>query len=408
MDRITQEQYNELITRGLTPEKVKILAKGRGLLLPRESFSPGANLPKPTAKGLLLSGAKALPTIGAIAGGFGGTFLGSPVGGLAGGAIGATAGKSAQNLIEQTIGDKQMTQTEAVLDPLATGALSYLAGKTIETVSGAIAPTVKKVGEITYKGAIPLSKKEAGLVQAYKAKYPLLERIRAAITGKTLPGDPTTVGETAARQGVWGTESMIGVQAKRAKDNLWNSIVEPALKSSKEKIDFKTFAGEIDEIIKQIPENTRRKTMEKAFEAFKQDYATEGAMDLLRLQSLKEGWTQFLGQKAFRGEELGNAFREVQKIASQLARNKIYKAVPSGVKEAYWDYGNLKGLMEIGQKAMTRAKFQGGAGSFVSGVFDKAVTPVATSGGKTIYTVGEGLDFVGDIGKRTLGELFGL
>ena len=57
---------------------------------------------------------------------------------------------------------------------------------------------------------------------------------------------------------------------------------------------------------------------------------------------------------------------------------------------------------------MTRSKFKGGAGSFISGVVDTALTPIATAGGLTLYKVGKGVEFVGRQGLKVVGQIFGL
>lgn len=264
---------------------------------------------------------------------------------------------------------------------------------------------LQQAGRGLYKLAVPLSAKESVGVQKYLADKPLMERVKGFITGNSKK--PITSGETALSKGLVGTESMIGVQATRAKKEVWDGIVAPALKNSDVKINLPEFFSEIREnVIKNNPELTRQKALLNALDAVEEDYVGVDIISAEKLQKLKEGWAQFLPDKVYKGENVAGSVKEIQNEMAALARAKIYEAIDDPtVKRAYIDYGNLIALQKWGQKAMTGSKFRGGAGSFVSALKDTVVVPVSTVGGLTVYKTGEGLEFIGVAGAKTIFDI---
>lgn len=101
----------------------------------------------------------ALPFVGGILGGAGGTVAGTPVGGVAGAAIGASAGQAVRRAIGAGLGLREeegegfpVTAKEAVNmvgDVAKTGAFYYLGGQALKLV-GKI-PVVKKAGEAIFQ-----------------------------------------------------------------------------------------------------------------------------------------------------------------------------------------------------------------------------------------------------------------
>jgi len=201
---------------------------------------------------------------------------------------------------------------------------------------------------------------------------------------------------------------MIGVQAKRGADNVWKKVISPALRNTNEQVHMPSFINELRQEIRLISDPTRQAELNEALSAFSDDFAKYGKVGLEKLQQFKEGWAKFLPDKVYRGKPIAGSFREIQNMAAQLARNKIYNALGDEIKAAYFDYGNLINLQELGQKAMTKGKFKGGAGTFISGVLDEVLTPIATTGGLVLYKTGKGLEFIGTKGLRTVKEIFGL
>jgi hypothetical protein len=250
-----------------------------------------------------------------------------------------------------------------------------------------------------------VSAKEAPLIQAYKARVPVSSRILTALKGGETTR-PITNAETALRHSLWGSESMLGIQAKRASDNIWKQIIQPALKNNPTKIQMSGFIDDIAKQIDSVTDLSRKKELTRALNAFKDDFGPVGKINLEQLQKYKEGWAKFLPDKVYKGKPIAGSFREIQNIAATNARNIIYKELKNiEGKVAYLDYGNLTNLQKLGQKAMTGSKLKGGAGSFVSGIYNMVVTPIATTGGLTLYRTGQGLEFVGRQGVKILGHL---
>lgn len=264
---------------------------------------------------------------------------------------------------------------------------------------------VKGIGKGIYKFIIPRSSREAQLLQTYQANNPLPQRIAAAVTGAEAKA-PTTAAETSFQKGLIGTEEMIGVQAKRAGNNLWKDLIHPQLEASPEKVSMPSFFDDLEKtIVAHNPEPSRQNALMEGLQALKEDYAKIGEVPMTDLQKFKEGWAQFIPDKAYKGKPIAGAFAEVKNLAADQARQKIYDALGSDVKQAYFDYGNLKGLQELGQKAMAGGRLKGGAGSFISGIRDMVLTPVGTLGGQGVYKIGRGIELYGPPGLQTVGDL---
>lgn len=404
MAQLTQQQYDALKQRGMTDEKIAALARARGFDLPgaptgMAGFASG--LVKGAIRDIARPAAQLLQGAGQRA-------------------IAAVSPYSLEEVRQKT-GFKSLDDTK----PEGQGVSEILAPQsTAEDVGGIAAnilsffsPTskaaqvagtaTKAAGYALTKAGIGLSAKEAPLIQAYRARTPLRERIAAVITDDTAKMGPITNRETALRRNLFGSETMIGVQARRGASRVWQQVIEPALKQSTASISFPKFIDEIAEQIESIPDLSRRKGLQHALEAFKDDFGQVGDIDLLQLQKYKEGWRKFLPDKAFKGEPIAGTFREIQNIASQLARNKIIREVGDDVRAAYFDYGNLVNLQELGQRALTNSKLKGGFFQGASGLLNMVLTPVATTGGLTLYKAGKGLEFVGAKGLNTVKQIFG-
>lgn len=407
MAKLTQEQYDELKRRGLDDQKIQQLAKSKGFDLPTTEGVAG------------LSG---------VAVGFGKEIIetGREIGQLAQAGIQRGVAAISPLTLEETREklrikalDDTTPEGEFVSETLKAKTTAEKVGKIAANVALFFIPTSKAVqiggritkgaGEAVAKLGISVSAKEAPLLQAYKARFPLVERITAVLKGERLGAKPLLARETALKQGISGTETMIGVQAKRGANRVWQEVILPALKGSKVEITMKDFIDDIGKEIKKIGDPSRQRELTKAFKAFSDDFSKVGKITLEQLQKFKEGWAKFLPDKVYKGQPIAGSFREIQNMAAQLARNKIYDAVDDvSIKAAYLDYGNLKNLQLLGQKALTGAKFKGGAGSFVSGVLDMALTPIASVGGLTLYKAGKGLEFIGSAGLKTVKQIFGL
>ena len=285
---------------------------------------------------------------------------------------------------------------------LKKGVAIGLGGEVLSKVGGV---GLQQLGRGLYKLAVPLSKGEAKMVQSYKAGNSLSKRFGDFLKGKS--SAPRTAEETAFNKGLTGTQSMVGIQAKRANQEIWTDVVSPALKNVDAQVNMGEFFSRAEQqIIKGNADLTRRKSLLKALDAIKKDYAEVDNISAEELQKLKQGWTEFLPAKTFKGEDVSGAATQVRNELSRQARNDIHTLIDDpSVKQAYIDYGNMIGLQEWGQTAMTGAKFKGGSGGLVNALKDVVVIPVATIGGRTVYRTGKGIEFIGPAGAKTLDDI---
>lgn len=369
------------------------VTKGLGSLVKDTGSFVQSNLP---AIGATLGGIGG-GTVGTLAGP-GGTYAGAIGGSAAGGALGETIKQGLQNL-EGT--QKGFSGKDIAKQGVEMGALEAVGGPILK-VGGKI---LSSAGEGIVKSIIPTSAKEAGLIQTYKATTPFLERMKN-IVGLGESKAPNTAAKTVFEKGLMGTESMIGVQAKRASDNIWKDFLQPQLNKSQVKINMDSFFKTAEEnIIKSNPELSRQKSLLEALKAFKEDYAGVKDITLKDLQKFKEGWAKFIPEKAYKGKPIAGAANDVKDILADISRETIYKALGPEAKQAYFDYGNLKGIQELGQKAMTGDKTKT-LDSLWNAVKNIAVIPVGTIGGQVIYKAGQGVQFIGSPGGRIIRDLF--
>lgn len=425
---LTQEQYQKALDAGFTGDQIlanekirKDSAMSAGAFTegqqPKSGFATPLTKMDPTgAQGkAMVSGA--LPLAGSLAGtalgAAGGFAVGGPagayVGGVAGSGIGATAGQLGNQAISgQPLDIKAAGKTGAAYGVMEAvgGPLANVAGKTL-----------KGMGEGLAKVFIPTTKNEARMLQNYKADASFVERMKSIFTGepaKSTEGkavaQPITAAQTAFDKGLWGPESWIGVQAKRAQGKLWDNLIGPALKQQKEPVDMKGFFDEAQQSVdtKTANDPTQRIALTNALRSIRQDFKTMPTKSWEDFQKVKEGWAGPVPEKRWQGKDITNSVNEVRAQLSELARDKIYTKLGDNVKKAYLDYGNLIGLKELGQKAMTGSGFKGGTGGFLTSFKEMLTVPVGTIGGQTIYKVGHGIELAGPAGVKTLGALLGV
>ena len=376
----------------LAAKPVQLLAKGLGQPDPyADKALAGIDVTEPTVKGTSGDVLKAGATIGAVAA----APASIPAAMATGAGVGAAA--SAGQALQEDKGLGQVAKEGAVgglIGGVGTGLIAG-AGKLLQ---GA--------GKAAYKFLVPRSAREAQLLQSYKAKVPFSDRLKAALSGEIAKGAPLTVADTSFAQGLKGTESMMGVQAKRASTSIWDDVISPKLSESKQVVDMPSFFDDVAKaIVKDTPELSRQKSLLDALNALREDYAGVSKATLLDLQKFKEGWAKFIPEKVYRGQPIAGAFKDVTAKASDLARKTIYSSLGNDVKQAYFDYGNLQAIKELGQKAMTGSRLKGGFGGFWSAIKDMTLTPVATVGGRTVYRTGEGLEFIGKNGAGVLSDI---
>lgn len=295
----------------------------------------------------------------------------------------------------------------------ATQSLKPGLATTIGAVPGLV-PLAQGVGRVAQKtgqnitgSVLPIGEQEAGIIKSYLANKPFVQRVSSILSGTDKA--PVTSGSTAVGQGLFGTKKMIGIQAERAQQTLWNKIIQPALDNSKKQISLPEYFNTIEKkIIEETPEMTRQKALLEALDSFKEDYAGVNTISLSKLQKLKEGWAEFVPEKYYKGQNIAGNARQVSALLADEARTSIYNILGPEIRQAYFDYGNLMGLSKMGQTSMTGQKLKGGTGGLISEVLSRAVTPIGTIGGNVIYQVGKGLEFVGNAGAKTLDEVLGI
>ena len=270
---------------------------------------------------------------------------------------------------------------------------------------GATGRAGKAVGEKVVELGIGISAKEAPLLQMYKAKNTFIDRVGAILKGEKL-GEPITGAITATEKGLVGTKPMIGIQSRRATEKLWNEIINPALETMPDKVNIKTFFTDLAKTIDKTQDLARKNVLKKALNALWQDYKKVGDVSYKQLQKFKEGWAEFVPEKAYKGQSIKDAFNEVRNLASKQARQTIYDKLGDAVKRAYLDYGNLKGLMKMGQREMVKGLIpEGGSFTGIKKMLDTVITPITTVGGQVVYKVGKGLELIGEKGAKTVGDL---
>ena len=275
-----------------------------------------------------------------------------------------------------------------------------------EFVGGLAGKALEGIGATAAKIFIPKSDAEAGMLQSYKASNTLLDRIKSVISGGKVKA-PSTAGSTAFEKGLMGTESMIGVQAKRAQNKLWSGLIRPALKSVTNPVDMDKFFSDAEaSIIKDNPELGRQKSLLDALQSVKEDYAGVKTQTLEQLQKLKEGWAEFVPEKAYKGQSIAGAYNDVRNTLAGQARTQIYNALGDNVKQAYLDYGNLYGITALGRKSMTGA-IKGGTGTTLKNLLERFTVPIGTIGGQTLYKIGQIAEFAGPAGAKTLQDILG-
>lgn len=264
---------------------------------------------------------------------------------------------------------------------------------------------VKGAGESLFKSAITPTVQEAERILAYKAKTPFLKRVANYTSGVVSEGKPILRSDTALNtKGVLGTESQLGIKAKRAGDKLWNETIAPAVKQSKTVITKNDLFEPLKNLIKGTTDPSRRAALVDAYKALAADYKGVKQFSLEAAQKLKSEIDKFTPEKLFKGKNVANEFRVLQNEMADAIRSKTYEALKDqNIRKAYLDWANLKELQKIGVRAISEAKTKGGFGNFWTGMYDMVTTPVKTIGGKVLYRVGDTFEFIGEKGITKFG-----
>ena len=254
---------------------------------------------------------------------------------------------------------------------------------------------VKPVGNFIYSRAFTPNVKEAENILAYEATKP---SISSSIYGAgALEGNaafkPITVADTALRSGIAGTEKQVGVQAKQVADTLYNKTIAPAVDSIKETLTKEELFAPLRERIAQITNPSKKKAYQNAYDSIAEDYANIEQFTYKEAQKLKSELAAFTPAKIFRGQDVANETRMLEADIASIIRQKTYDILKdSNIRQKYIDYGNLQELQKVGVKAISEAGTKGGFGGFWSTMYDTAMTPVKTIGGKMLYKIGDKLE----------------
>src|SRR5262249_55056588 len=149
------------------------------------------------------------------------------------------------------------------------------------------------------------------LLQRYKAGSSLVARVSNYILGQSKA--PTTAAETAFQKGLVGTESMIGVQARRMQNKLWTKLIKPALQQSTVTANMPEFFNVAKEkITKTAGELGDRAERLNALKSIMDDYKDIKHATMVSLQDFKKGWASRVPQKYYNGHDITNAYNNVR------------------------------------------------------------------------------------------------
>lgn len=330
---------------------------------------------------------------------------------IPGGAAGSLALKGAIGGGAYGLG-QGMVEKKNVVDTLKTGGEYAIGGAVMGKALSFLPKGLKTSGiKSTSIGMTQTEGEKLAMLKYDAAKPTLIERVSSLFSGKkaiTLP-KPRTTAETVADILLPGTERGLGVSASRVQPKLWNEVIAPALKSTKDKVDMKKFFTELSsQIIKETPDLSRRSTLLDGLNSLKGDFKNVSKIGFEKLQDYKSGWAKFIPEKAYAGHPIAGALNEVRKMASDKARSIISDKLGPVVKQAYWDYGNLNNIIKeatTGNPAIDKTSLLRGAWQFV---VDKGLTPVTSFAGKVLYKSGQGLEYIGEVGMKNLGDILGV
>lgn len=236
----------------------------------------------------------------------------------------------------------------------------------------------------------------------YEAKAPFLTRVKNTLSGTTDPAKPRQLGDTAREKGLMGTERMVGVQAKREADKVWNEKIVPAVKGSDVQMTKEELFAPAQSLIDKTVDPTRKRSLQDGLDALMEDYADMDSFSLETAQALKRDLDKFTAAKQFRGQDVSSAVKTLQHEMADAIRQKTYAALDN--KNDYLDWANLDALSDVGVKAISEARLKGGFGGFWSAMWDMTTTPIKTVGGQTLYRVGNALEFTGEKGLKRFGD----
>lgn len=243
---------------------------------------------------------------------------------------------------------------------------------------------LSKIWKIAYKSAFTPSVQEAEKTLAYEAWRSKFK--------------PITTAETAIRKWLAWTEKQIWIQAMKEWDKIFKEVVNPALEKSKQVITKDELFSTILEDIKSTVEPWRKANLEAAFKKIQWEYSKIWDQTIPQAQALKRWLAEFTPQKAYKWEEISNAYNQIRADMAKTIRKLTYDKIKTeqwlNIAQEYMDYWNLEVISKLWVKALTDPYLKWWWWWFIWWLADKLLTPIKTIWWKVLYKVWDSLEFI--------------
>jgi hypothetical protein len=297
------------------------------------------------------------------------------------------------DIIASIAGGKGVARGAKVVSNVATKGGEILSS-TSEATKGATAKAISLTGGIMEKtgkklmsGALPPTPLQAGQILNYRAATPILERIKQASLGTEKP--PVSLSEVAMKYNLSGlTLPNIGSKTRALTDAMWKDTVNPALDKIKTIVPKQDIFKTIQTEINNMTEMTTKNQIQKAFNAFKEDYKNVDSWGVKELDKLKSELAGKLPKRVWLGEDITGELATVRQLFSDNARKIVREQLPEAVKTIYDEYGSLREIYNRAKKALTIGTTRGVLG-MTSWALQSILTPALTIGGNVIGKTGQ-------------------
>lgn len=250
----------------------------------------------------------------------------------------------------------------------------------------------ENVGKFTYWLTLAPTQAEAEAIQSYKAW--------------TTAFKPKTAVETALDQPLFqkwwrtawsklwqiGTREMIGTQSEAAATNIFKQKINPIMKQADDvglKLSYKDLINAAKKSVNNASKwsDSQKKMIIDNINKITKDY--KGTTTLKNLDLEKQAVASKVPTRLQTAAKIPNELKAAQSEVAKAFRQWVHTTIKDkfGVDSAklYTDYANLKWLSKIWPKAATQAGRKGGAGWFLSWVWEEVATPITTTTGKLSY-----------------------
>ena len=270
------------------------------------------------------------------------------------------------------------------------------AGTSLSTLGAVSEKTGKRLTSILY----PPNESQIARITSYKADNPFFSRISQSAKG--IDNSPITPADVALKYNIVGvSRTENAAKADRIRKQLWKNQVNPVLSGITEKVSKKELFSKIDSVISKTPELSERNALKTAFEAVKADYNNISSFSYKQLDTIKSSMANKLPSKVWKGEDISGAVNNVRKIFSDEARTIVRNKLPDNVKTIYDEYGSLKEIIKVGNKAYKQGSFGSGWLGMSGEALRMIGTPISTIGGKALDLTGKGLKKIGNTVQKS-------